>query len=268
MHALRPGCTNIHGRVRWPCDGPLFVPHRTQSRGARSGGRATPTATSSVIPICACGPIQAVTPPAVALPAAITYYESMGQNWERAAMIKARPVAGDLALGSAFLQAIRSFVWRRGLDFAAVADIHAMKRRIDEYKGGALADAVDPLARIAGHNVKLGEGGIREIEFLAQTLQLGWPRSSIAGAHDAGCIAHAGSRRPRAAQCRARTGRGLPLPAARRASPADDRRPPSARAAAAARRPRAVRHVHGLQRRGRVRCATAVPSPPGAGALR
>ena len=80
-------------------------------------------------------PDPAVTPPAVALPAAITYYESMGQNWERAAMIKARPVAGDLALGSTFLEAIRSFVWRRGLDFAAVADIHTMKRRIDEYKG-------------------------------------------------------------------------------------------------------------------------------------
>ena len=119
-------------------------------------------------------PDPSVTPPAVALPAAITYYESMGQNWERAAMIKARPVAGDLALGAAFLEAIRPFVWRRGLDFAAVADIHAMKRRIDQHKGGALADAADPLASIAGHNVKLGEGGIREIEFLAQTLQLVW----------------------------------------------------------------------------------------------
>ncbi len=119
-------------------------------------------------------PDPAVTPPAVAVPAAITYYESMGQNWERAAMIKARPVAGDLALGAAFLEAIRPFVWRRGLDFAAVADIHAMKRRIDQHKGGALADGADPLARVAGHNVKLGEGGIREIEFLAQTLQLVW----------------------------------------------------------------------------------------------
>ena len=119
-------------------------------------------------------PDPAATPPAVALPAAITYYESMGQNWERAAMIKARPVAGDLALGGAFLEAIRPFVWRRGLDFAAVADIHAMKRRIDEHTGGALAAAADPLARVAGHNVKLGEGGIREIEFLAQTLQLVW----------------------------------------------------------------------------------------------
>lgn len=89
-------------------------------------------------------------------------------------MIKARPVAGDRELGAEFLEAIRSFVWRRGLDFAAVADIHAMKRRIDQHKGGALAHAADPLARIAGHNVKLGEGGIREIEFLAQTLQLVW----------------------------------------------------------------------------------------------
>jgi len=119
-------------------------------------------------------PDPAVTPPAVALPAAITYYESMGQNWERAAMIKARPVAGDLALGVGFLEAIRPFIWRRGLDFAAIADIHAMKRRIDQHRGGALADALDPVARIAGHNVKLGEGGIREIEFLAQTLQLVW----------------------------------------------------------------------------------------------
>ena len=119
-------------------------------------------------------PDPSVTPPVVGLEAAISYYESMGQNWERAAMIKARPVAGDLALGAGFLEAIRPFVWRRGLDFAAVADIAAMKRRIDEHKGGALADARDPVARIAGHNVKLGEGGIREIEFLAQTLELVW----------------------------------------------------------------------------------------------
>lgn len=119
-------------------------------------------------------PDPSVTPPVVSLPAAIAYYESLGQNWERAAMIKARPVAGDLVLGAGFLEAIRPFVWRRGLDFAAVADIHAMKRRIDAHKGGALVDAGDPVARVAGHNVKLGEGGIREIEFLAQTLQLVW----------------------------------------------------------------------------------------------
>ena len=119
-------------------------------------------------------PDPAATPPAIAIGNAITYYESMGQNWERAAMIKARPVAGDLALGWSFLEAIRPFVWRRGLDFAAVADIQAMKRRIDQHNGGALNDGADPVARIAGHNVKLGEGGIREIEFLVQTLQLVW----------------------------------------------------------------------------------------------
>jgi glutamate-ammonia-ligase adenylyltransferase len=119
-------------------------------------------------------PDPAATPPAVAITNAITYYESMGQNWERAAMIKARPVAGDLALGAEFLEAIRPFIWRRGLDFSAVADIHAMKQRIDQHKGGAVAMQGDPVARIAGHNVKLGEGGIREIEFLVQTLQLVW----------------------------------------------------------------------------------------------
>jgi [glutamine synthetase] adenylyltransferase / [glutamine synthetase]-adenylyl-L-tyrosine phosphorylase len=119
-------------------------------------------------------PDPAATPPAVSLHAALTYYESMGQNWERAAMIKARPIAGDLLLGHRFLEAIRPFVWRRGLDFAAVADIHAMKRRIDVAKKTALGVAGDPVARIAGHNVKLGEGGIREIEFLVQTLQMVW----------------------------------------------------------------------------------------------
>ena len=127
-------------------------------------------------------PDPAATPPAISLPAAIAYYESMGQNWERAAMIKARPVAGDLAAGRAFLEAIRPFVWRRGLDFALIADIHAVKRRIDVHRasgaggnrGIGARDAADPLARIAGQNVKLGPGGIREIEFLAQTLELVW----------------------------------------------------------------------------------------------
>ena len=119
-------------------------------------------------------PDPAATAPCIALPAAIAYYESMGQNWERTAMLKARPVAGDLATGAGFLAAIRPFVWRRHLDFAAVADIHAMKRRIDTHRRTGLGRAGDPVARIAGHNVKLGQGGIREIEFLAQTLQLVW----------------------------------------------------------------------------------------------
>ncbi len=119
-------------------------------------------------------PDPAATAPCVALPAAVAYYESMGQNWERAAMLKARPVAGDRDAGAAFLDAIRPFVWRRHLDFAAVADIHAVKRRMDAERGGGPGAEGDPVVRIAGRNVKLGTGGIREIEFLAQTLQLVW----------------------------------------------------------------------------------------------
>ena len=119
-------------------------------------------------------PDPASTPPALALPGALAYYESQGQTWERAALIKARPVAGDLALGRRFLEAIRPFIWRRHLDFAAIADITAMKRRIDAHKGTALAASGAPEARLLGHNLKLGQGGIREIEFCAQTLQLVW----------------------------------------------------------------------------------------------
>jgi glutamate-ammonia-ligase adenylyltransferase len=116
-------------------------------------------------------PDPAATPPAVSLPAAIAYYESMGQNWERAAMTKARPVAGDIARGHAFLAAIRPFIWRRRLDFAAIADLHAMKRRIDDHRGFSPGM---PSPGLEGQNLKLGPGGIREIEFAVQTLQLVW----------------------------------------------------------------------------------------------
>jgi glutamate-ammonia-ligase adenylyltransferase len=116
-------------------------------------------------------PDPAATPLAVSIPAAIVYYESMGQNWERAAMIKARPVGGDRALGESFLREIRPFVWRRHLDFAAVADIHSIKRQIHAHKGGRGANAE---VAVAGHDVKLGRGGIREIEFTTQVLQLIW----------------------------------------------------------------------------------------------
>ena len=107
------------------------------------------------------------TPPAISTLAAETYYESAGQNWERAAMIKARPVAGDLAAGERFLELLRPYVWRKHLDFAAIADIHSIKRQINAHRGGG------DIA-IAGHDVKLGRGGIREIEFFAQTQQLIW----------------------------------------------------------------------------------------------
>jgi len=107
------------------------------------------------------------TPPAISVLAAEVYYESLGQNWERAAMIKARPVAGDLAAGQEFLARLRPYIWRKHLDFAAIQDIHSIKRQIDAHRGGGKI-------KVHGHNVKLGRGGIREIEFFAQTQQLIW----------------------------------------------------------------------------------------------
>lgn len=105
------------------------------------------------------------TAPAVSLPAAYTYYETVGQNWERAAFIKARPIAGDFALAEQFLQDLRPFIWRKYFDFATIADIHAMKRQIHAVRGH------NEIA-VAGHDIKLGRGGIREIEFFVQTQQL------------------------------------------------------------------------------------------------
>jgi glutamate-ammonia-ligase adenylyltransferase len=110
-------------------------------------------------------PDPSSTPPVVALPMALDYYESVGQNWERAAFIKARPAIGDLDEGTAFLKALTPFVWRRSLDYQAVLDIQSIKRQIHVHKTGDGLEA-------AGANLKLGRGGIREIEFYAQTQQL------------------------------------------------------------------------------------------------
>ncbi len=110
-------------------------------------------------------PDAGATQVALSTDGAMNYYESFGQNWERAALIKARPVAGDIEAGEQFLSELAPFIWRRYLDYAAIADVHAMKRQIHAFRGfGTIG--------VAGHNVKLGPGGIREIEFFAQTQQL------------------------------------------------------------------------------------------------
>ena len=110
-------------------------------------------------------PDAGATQVAISTDAAESYYEGMGQNWERAAFIKARACAGDPETGAHFLEAIVPFIWRRNLDYAAIEDIHSIKRQIHAHEGhGAIA--------VAGHNIKLGRGGIREIEFFAQTQQL------------------------------------------------------------------------------------------------
>ena len=102
---------------------------------------------------------------AISTAAALDYYESRGQNWERAALIKARICAGDTVVGERFLGELSPFIWRKYLDYAAIAHVHEMKRQIHAYRGhGEIA--------IEGHNIKLGRGGIREIEFFVQTQQL------------------------------------------------------------------------------------------------
>jgi glutamate-ammonia-ligase adenylyltransferase len=117
-------------------------------------------------------PDPAVTPVCMAMEAAERYYESLGRTWERAAYIKARPSAGDIDAGKRFLQTLRPFVWRKHLDFAAIQDAHDMRLRIREHKG------LGRKVVLEGHNMKLGRGGIREIEFFTQTRQL------IAGGRD------------------------------------------------------------------------------------
>jgi glutamate-ammonia-ligase adenylyltransferase len=110
-------------------------------------------------------PDPGATNVAMSTEAALQYYESLGQNWERAALIKARPCAGDLAFGESFLKEVSPFIWRRSLDFAAIEDLRAMKRQIQAH-----ADAEGRVA--AGAEVKRGYGGIREIEFFVQGHQL------------------------------------------------------------------------------------------------
>ena len=93
--------------------------------------------------------------------AAELYYQSFGRTWERAALVKARPAAGDLAVGEEFLRTLEPFVWRRSLDLSVLEEIHAMKARIDARAGAEGRD-----------DLKLGKGGIREVEFFVTALQL------------------------------------------------------------------------------------------------
>ncbi len=110
-------------------------------------------------------PDPGATPAAVSIRSAENYYQHLGQNWERAAFIKARVAGGDRALGEDFLRSLVPFVWRKHLDYAAVADVESIKRQILTTHGGAALDT--PI-----FDVKLGRGGIRDIELFVQTQQL------------------------------------------------------------------------------------------------
>ena len=111
-------------------------------------------------------PDASVTPVCLSMDAAETYYESVGRTWERAAYVKARAAAGDIPAGQAFLDRLRPFIWRKYLDFAAIQDAHDIRLRIRAHKG------FQQMFTLEGHNLKLGAGGIREIEFFTQTRQI------------------------------------------------------------------------------------------------
>jgi glutamate-ammonia-ligase adenylyltransferase len=110
-------------------------------------------------------PSPEVTPIALPVNAAISHYESSALPWERAAFIRARAAAGDIALGQRFLDAIQPFVWRRSLDFGVVEDVRQISARI--------RDHYSEVAKIApGFDLKRGRGGIREVEFFVQIQQM------------------------------------------------------------------------------------------------
>ncbi len=154
---------------------PTTLPHRTREEPGEAATRIArrvveimqaPHAEGIVFRVdLRLRPSPEATPPALPIGAAIGYYESSALPWERAAFIRARACAGDVALGTRFLAAIRPFVWRRALDFGAVGEIRAISRRIrDHHRSGQ--------AFGAGYDLKRGRGGIREVEFYAQIHQL------------------------------------------------------------------------------------------------
>ncbi|OCC23892.1 glutamine-synthetase adenylyltransferase [Croceicoccus estronivorus] len=110
-------------------------------------------------------PASEVAPLAISFDAALSHYESSALAWERAAFIRARASAGDIPRGEDFLQSIRPFVWRKSLDFGAIAEIGRLISRIRSHYGG-------PTVPGPGFDLKRGRGGIREVEFFAQTHQL------------------------------------------------------------------------------------------------
>jgi glutamate-ammonia-ligase adenylyltransferase len=107
-------------------------------------------------------PFGSVGAPALSMGAMELYYQEHGREWERYALVKARPVAGDLAAGRALLDSLRPFVYRRYLDFGALGALRELKALIDQ----------DAHKRGAEDNLKLGPGGIRELEFIVQLFQL------------------------------------------------------------------------------------------------
>jgi glutamate-ammonia-ligase adenylyltransferase len=158
----------------------VFFDGATFPVGPRGDGRATPVRLAQAIvrileEVTPDGyvfrtdlrlrPDPGATPIAVSVASAEHYYQTLGQNWERAAFIKARACAGDVAAGTTFLAELAPFIWRKNLDYAAIADVHSIKRQI--LAANKSADLDDPV-----FDLKLGRGGVRDIELFVQTQQL------------------------------------------------------------------------------------------------
>ena len=154
---------------------PARLPHREREDPAEAAQRYARTVVELLSAQTAEGyvfrvdlrlrPASEVSPLAVSVNGALSHYESSAVAWERAAYIRARAAAGDIAAGESFLETIAPFVWRRSLDFTAIEEIRRLTARIrDNHRG--------PAEPGPGFNLKQGRGGIREIEFFAQTHQL------------------------------------------------------------------------------------------------
>ena len=173
--------------------------------------------------ICGFGPGGRSAPLVTPIDGAINYYENLGETWERAALLRARPVAGDLEIGLQLRAELNHFVFRSYLDFDTLRQLRAMKHQIEaELKTPAMIE----------RNIKLGRGGIRELEFIVQALTLIYggrdPRLRIE--QTVAALGKLDARLP-ADEARARTLRRVPVPARRRAQAASRRGPADARAA-------------------------------------
>ncbi|KHK92242.1 bifunctional [glutamine synthetase] adenylyltransferase/[glutamine synthetase]-adenylyl-L-tyrosine phosphorylase [Novosphingobium malaysiense] len=154
---------------------PELLPRRERDEPGEAAQRVARTVVETLSQVTAEGyvfrvdlrlrPASEVSPLAISVDAALTHYESSALAWERAAFIRARACAGDVPAGEAFLAAIRPFVWRKSLDFGAIAEIGRLTAQIRASTRGG--PSVGP-----GFDLKKGRGGIREVEFYAQTHQL------------------------------------------------------------------------------------------------
>lgn len=154
---------------------PATLPHRTREEPGEAAARYARDIVQTLSRVDGEGyvfrvdlrlrPQSEVSPLAIPVDAALSHYESSALAWERAAFIRARACAGDIVAGEAFLKAIRPFVWRKSLDFGAIAEIGRLTAQIRATQEGSGVPG-------PGFDVKRGHGGIREIEFFAQTHQL------------------------------------------------------------------------------------------------